>query len=51
VAKESGFLLQINVDPAEKERRRFMATGIIEHKWQVKRHYERIMPEPPERLD
>ncbi|HEY5706195.1 MAG TPA: hypothetical protein VIS96_11540 [Terrimicrobiaceae bacterium] len=51
VSKESGFLLQIDVDPAEKQLRLFMPTRIIKHKWQVQWHYERIMPEPLERLN
>ena len=51
VAKQSKFLLQIDVDPAEKERCAFAAAGIIKHQWQIHRHHKRIMAEPPQRLD
>ena len=51
MAKQGEFLLQIDVDPAEKERCAFATAGIIKHKRQVHRHHERIMAEPPQRLD
>ena len=51
MAKQGEFLLQIDVDPAEKERCAFATAGIIKHKWQVHWHHERIMAEPPQRLD
>ena len=51
MAKQGEFLLQIDVDPAEKERCAFAAAGIIKHERQIHRHHERIMAEPSERLN
>jgi hypothetical protein len=50
MAENCRFLLQIDVDPAKKERRALATAEIIKHQWQIHRHHQRIMAEPPQRL-